>query len=282
MKRFKGLLVFILVFISVIMVSKTKYYAEETQYTDNVIPTMTSNTSPSGEVNTSSYYTDSDGFIYSAWRAFDQSNISYHNGWASIKGTTTGWLEYKFSSEKCITKYALTSRTSADHDININECPKNWTFEAWDEEINNWVVLDTQNNITDWTFDATKEFTFNNIKKYEKYRINITANCGYANYTAIGELEMMESINIPPKGTWISGDRAILVITTTLDTDKEYDLSASEIDAFLNWYDAKSDGNGKAYFTITKHSIVKPFISRKEYINYNSIENFEVKDYYEE
>ena len=57
------------------------------------------------------------------------------------------------------------------------------------------------------------------------------------------------------------------------------DLSIDEYNAFLTWYDARSGGAGKAYFTITKHSNIKPFTSRKETIPYDKIFSFEEKDY---
>ncbi len=77
----------------------------------------------------------------------------------------------------------------------------------------------------------------------------------------------------------ITGNRAILEITFINGKEKEYDLSASEIDAFINWYDGKSGGTGKSYFAIRKNSNVKPFLGRKEYIRFDTIESFEIKDY---
>ena len=79
----------------------------------------------------------------------------------------------------------------------------------------------------------------------------------------------------------ITGNRAILEITFINGKAKEYDLSASEIDAFINWYDGKSGGTGKSYFAIRKNSNVKPFLGRKEYIRFDTIESFEIKDYNE-
>jgi hypothetical protein len=60
---------------------------------------------------------------------------------------------------------------------------------------------------------------------------------------------------------------------------KEYDLSAGEKDAFIAWFDLKSEGIGKSYYSLPKYSNVKSFISRKEYIKFDTIESFEIKDY---
>ncbi len=81
------------------------------------------------------------------------------------------------------------------------------------------------------------------------------------------------------KSSEITGNRAILVISFNNSKEKEYDLSADEIDKFITWYDSKSDGTGKSYFKMPKHSNVKPFINRYEYIKYDNIESFEIKDY---
>ncbi|WP_019911913.1 Kelch repeat-containing protein [Paenibacillus sp. HW567] len=77
-----------------------------------------------------------------------------------------------------------------------------------------------------------------------------------------------------------SGDRAILTITLTTGLEKEYDLSAEEIKAFLTWYDERDAGKGLAKYAIDKHSNNKgPFISRKEYIIFDKILTFSVDEY---
>lgn len=88
-----------------------------------------------------------------------------------------------------------------------------------------------------------------------------------------------ESSNSNEVSATLSGHRAILEITFNNGNVKEYDLSASEIDAFIAWFDLKSEGIGKSYFSLPKYSNVKPFISRREYIKFDTIESFEIKDY---
>ncbi|OPX45070.1 amylopullulanase precursor [Ruminiclostridium hungatei] len=84
-----------------------------------------------------------------------------------------------------------------------------------------------------------------------------------------------------PTAPEVIGNPGILEITMTNGQIKEYDLSGAELLAFLNWYDGKSDGTGKAYYTITKKNNIKPFLSRKEYIAFDKISSFEVKEYTE-
>jgi hypothetical protein len=359
MKRLSKLAAFFIVLIVTIMTMDSISFAQNVQYTDNRIPAMTSNTSPSGVARASSFWTLGGINSFPAWQAFDH-NIACYAAWAPEKGSLTGWLEYDFAEAKCICKYTINSRNPL---LDTLEFPKNWTFEAWDEKESQWIVLDSRSNIIDWTVAEKKEFTFSNTKLFKKYRINITANCGSEKYTVIGELEMMESLmpNIPINLTaitgnntinlsWdkvsgatcynikrstdsgkevtiattttaainyidytvtngtkyyyevsainsngesensnevsamlldpmITGNSAILEITMANGTTKEYSLTASEIKNFINWYDNRSNGIGKTYFAISKKSYGKPFIDRKEYILFDKIYSFEVKEY---
>jgi hypothetical protein len=77
-----------------------------------------------------------------------------------------------------------------------------------------------------------------------------------------------------------SGDRAILVVTMTTGLEKEYDLSMLEVNDFINWYEAKQEGTGKASYAINKHDNNKgPFKSRKDYILFDRILTFEISEY---
>ncbi|MFA9466781.1 MAG: LamG-like jellyroll fold domain-containing protein [Velocimicrobium sp.] len=89
------------------------------------------------------------------------------------------------------------------------------------------------------------------------------------------------AVNIPSKNTDYDGNSAILEIVMTNGTIKEYSLTADELEAFLTWYDNRSDGIEKSYYRIPKKGNVKPFLSRKEYLSFNKIYSFEVKDYNE-
>ncbi|BCN32088.1 LamG domain-containing protein [Anaeromicropila herbilytica] len=79
----------------------------------------------------------------------------------------------------------------------------------------------------------------------------------------------------------ITGNKAILEVVMTNNTIKEYDLTADELNNFITWYDNRSDGIGKSYYRMIKRSNVKPFNSRYEYLQFDKIYSFEVKDYNE-
>ena len=77
-----------------------------------------------------------------------------------------------------------------------------------------------------------------------------------------------------------SGDRAILVVTMTTGLEKEYDLPMSDVNAFLNWYDARDAGSGPAKVAINKYSNNKgPFSKRTDYVIFDKILTFEVSEY---
>lgn len=77
-----------------------------------------------------------------------------------------------------------------------------------------------------------------------------------------------------------SGNRAILVITMTTGLEKEFDLSMQEVNSFIDWYENKQAGVGKASYAIDKHDNNKgPFKSRKDYILFDRVLTFEVSEY---
>jgi hypothetical protein len=206
MKSLKRLSFVIVALLIVVLSNKTSVSAE-TQYSENVIPKMTSNTSPSGVASASSKFNDN----VLAWRAFDHDVKPY--GWA-VNFTGKDWLEYEFAEARCIEKYTLQIREPYS---SLKEAPQNWTFEAWDSENSTWVVLDKQTGIANWSAGVKKEFTFINTKSYKKYRIYITKNGGEQGL-AIGEMEMMESINTVP-------DKKLKVV---LEVKEQLQLSVEE------------------------------------------------------
>lgn len=258
MKKLKILLSLFFIMGVVLIFNNTKSVAAEVQYTENVIPPMTSNTSPSGVASESSKYNGS----YAAWRAFDGGTSKEAEAWVTANGTVTGWLEYDFPEAKKITKYTILPRAEYV-DVNLKQVPKSWTFEAWNEQNSTWDVLDSQQNISNWESNVKKEFTFTNTNLYTKYRINISANNGYPNHTSIGELEMMEGTASNPVG---DGTLKITMVTGEI---KGYDATASVMGDFLTWYDKSSEGNDKVYYIFDK-------VSGKEYLAFDKISSFEI------
>ncbi|MCE5169860.1 hypothetical protein LQV63_11100 [Paenibacillus profundus] len=76
------------------------------------------------------------------------------------------------------------------------------------------------------------------------------------------------------------GERALLRITLVNGADKEYDLSMTEVSAFISWYEGRAAGTGPITFSIDKHGNNKgPFKQRKDVIIYDKIITFEINSY---
>lgn len=258
-----------ILFLVLLSLPLSNVFAAEVEYSENLIPKMTSNTLPSGVASASNE------FSY-AYRSFDGDFATISSAWGSNE--TTAWLRYDFLKPEVIEQYVIYPQTTA-----TDRAPKDWTFEGSNDGIT-WNVLDTQSNITGWVDSTPKKFTFSNSNLYKDYRINITGNNG-SQYLALSELEMMSkaSSSTPNPGTeepTPNGDRAILVVTMTTGLEKEFDLSMKEVNDFIAWYEGKQAGSGSASYAINKHDNNKgPFSSRKDYMLYDRILMFEVSEY---
>jgi hypothetical protein len=154
---------------------------------ETAIPKMTSDITPSGRAFAKNMYSTS----YAPWYAFNR--IDDQEGYVSLNNNDlTGFLGYEFISEISLYKYAIRSGFSSF----LNKMPKNWTFEGSNDGMN-WTVLDTQINQT-WTTQYTDKEYLLDIRfhdmKFKMYRVNWTANNGFAQYTEINELKMFEII----------------------------------------------------------------------------------------
>ncbi|WP_219640644.1 discoidin domain-containing protein [Cohnella sp. CFH 77786] len=233
-------------------------------YTNDLIPTMTSNSTPSGRASASSEYSTT----YQAYRAFnDAASESY--GWVANGFSSPQWLEYDFDTPKTISKYTL--KAEYPNEIPGAYMPKTWDFQAFDDTTSTWVTLDSRSNQPDWPAGTKREFTFANTKAYSKYRLYITAITGPGSgVLVVGEVEMMSKV---PSG------RAIITITMVNGLEKEYDLSMDEVNSFIAWYDAKAAGTGPAKYAFTKTWNKGPFKARTEYVIFDKILTFNVDEY---
>ncbi|QDS38002.1 hypothetical protein FPS98_00370 [Brevibacillus brevis] len=76
-----------------------------------------------------------------------------------------------------------------------------------------------------------------------------------------------------------TGDNALLVIKMISGLEKEFDLTASEVQDFINWYNGRADGRGKETYMFDKDFNKGPFTSRKDYVAFSKIQSFEVMEY---
>ncbi|MEC0183577.1 ran-binding protein 10 [Paenibacillus peoriae] len=259
----------------------------------NLIPKMTSDTSPSGKVT----YSDAMGGL-EGFRAFDGIPSYSLNGSYTSWGTSSvsGWLSYEFDNAKIVNKYVLYfgGYQTNNHTIGA-ELPSTWTFEGSNDG-KEWTVLDSKTNfnyLKDYK-PGKNEFDISNPQPFKIYKINVTKNNGGSGGQVNLSIHEMEIWGYDPstqtpdpveptepsEPSQPTGDRAILVITLDTGLEKEFDLSKKELNAFIAWYDAKDAGRGTASYAIDKHGNNKgPFSNRKDYVIFNKILMFEVSEY---
>jgi hypothetical protein len=160
-------------------------YSYSYSYSDNIIPTMTSATAPSGIASASSNY-DIDR---AEWKAFDHANAVGTDVWCSAWATGTEWLQYQLPSAHAVTRYAVTSAAGW-----TQYAPKSWTFKGSNDGAT-WDTLDTQTNVTAWSGSPERRiYDLTNSTAYAYYRLDITVGApADADLVAVGELEMMET-----------------------------------------------------------------------------------------
>ncbi|MED1783132.1 discoidin domain-containing protein [Brevibacillus fortis] len=279
-KRYRKQIFSLAFMFSVIFSGQSIGHAEDQNSVD-LVPTMTSNTSPTGIASANNIWsTETD-----AYKAFDDDEKTYWHP-ANISHFPY-YLGYEFPTETAVGKYTI--KLASDMTYRHLEAPTTWMLEGWNGT--NWISLDVKTNITGWKLGEKREFTFNNSKPYKAYRLNITANNGHGNtHTVISEIEFMEgNAEIPnpdpdpdpdpdPKPQ-PSGDNALLVIKMISGLEKEFELTASEVQNFIDWYNDRADGRGKETYMFDKDFNKGPFTARKDYIAFSKIQSFEVMEY---
>ncbi|MCY9673915.1 hypothetical protein M5W63_15380 [Bacillus pumilus] len=73
--------------------------------------------------------------------------------------------------------------------------------------------------------------------------------------------------------------KGILSITMINGLQKDYLLSMKEINDFLNWYKERSFGIGMNFYEISDEHNKGPFTSKKDYVVYQNILMFDIKQY---
>lgn len=124
-----------------------------------------------------------------SWRAFDgiTGSASGANTWGTV-GTSSGWIQYQFSSAKTIGVYTVRSINGF-----ADRAPRDWTLlgsntGAFSGE---QVVLDTRAAQTSWgSSGEVRTFTVTSPGSYLYYRLNVTANNG-SNFLNIDEITMI-------------------------------------------------------------------------------------------
>lgn len=164
-----------------------------------LVPTMTSDTTPSGVVSASSVLNTS---LYQPWKAFDKNNST---GWASTTAGPPQWLEYEFPSPTVVDRYVLLATNT--------DAPVTWEFQAWDGS--SWVVLQSIVNAPKVSTPTTYNFT--NTTAYSRYRMYMLAPYSQG-YMFIHELTLANSNSLASAvagGGFILNDEVTVTCTNS-------------------------------------------------------------------
>lgn len=185
-------------------------------YIKPLVPPMTSDTTPSGEVIAS-------GLIggYEKFKAFDNNPLT---SWAVDKTTLPQWVGYKFTSPANVNKVKIQNRDNSE-DAN----PKTFVIQASNNG-NDWFnVSDTLTNIyatnTSADYSRESEYTFENSGYYLYYRMYVTS-------TASGRNDSTQIASLQFYGSQLIA----LIPKMTSNTTPSGEASASSI--YSNVYDA--------------------------------------------
>jgi hypothetical protein len=152
---------------------------------------MASNTVPDPNVvaATSEYYSEYRSTYYSAWKAFNGTNLNESDRWISATSVPPWYIQYDFGAGRAtaINKYAIQEQnyngTTVVNGEIINEqnynsgdgFPRDFSLQGSNDGAN-WATLDTRVNIDAPGMNAwSPYFTFSNGIAYRYYRIYITA-----------------------------------------------------------------------------------------------------------
>jgi len=160
-------------------------YVSSGEYSSDKIPTMTSNTEPSGVASADVIFMAG----YEAYKAMDDYNVG-EKCWHTDNSDYPHWLQYQFTSGKVIQTYTVTSRDYPGENIWY---PIDWKLQGSNNGTD-WIDLDTRSGES-FTQNEKKTYSFNNSTSYTYYRILITKSDRWDegfHYVAIGEIELME------------------------------------------------------------------------------------------
>ncbi|WP_339240943.1 hypothetical protein MKX40_09160 [Paenibacillus sp. FSL R5-0517] len=144
----------------------------------NIVPPMTSYTSPSGVVS----YNGQNGAYY-AYKAFDRSQGTFYGTYR----VTNTWISYRFPTSVKLAGYSM-------YCLENNSPPRSWVLEASNDAVT-WDLIDTRNDYVVASWASSRKVTFNiaPAKAYLNYRVRVTRN-NTSEVINIHEIEFMDLV----------------------------------------------------------------------------------------
>lgn len=144
--------------------------------TVNVVPNMTSDTSPIGKATARGAYDP-------AWKAFDRNDSTYWYDNGSSAGAPS-WLQYQFDTPKIVNKITLSSLPISGSTYGLKEFSFLGSYDGLSYD--NLLTVDNHPNN-----NAKVTYVFNNSKEYLFYKLQFGLSY-YSYYTLVNSFEMYE------------------------------------------------------------------------------------------
>lgn len=144
--------------------------------TVNVVPNMTSDTSPIGKATARGAYDP-------AWKAFDRNDSTYWYDNGSSAGAPS-WLQYQFDTPKIVNKITLSSLPISGSTYGLKEFSFLGSYDGFSYD--NLLTVDNHPNN-----NAKVTYVFNNSKEYLFYKLQFGLSY-YSYYTLVNSFEMYE------------------------------------------------------------------------------------------
>ena len=146
------------------------------------VPTMTSDTTPSGVASGDSHTLSS----YPAYKAFNGTNTDYLDCWYT-QNSTSGWLQYQFPSAVAIAKIWMKNRAGTYGSYS----PQTFKLQGSNNGTS-WADLGSYVNNNDDAGAETSYIVDSYGTKYKYYRLNVSLFHTFSGYNngAIGQLQL--------------------------------------------------------------------------------------------
>lgn len=140
----------------------------------SIVPTMTSNTTPSGTAAD-----DGGGSAYLAFARNDAATSPF------TRAALSGWISYAPTSSKVVDGYSLKANANFP-----DRMVTSWKVQGYDGS--SWVTLDSQSGETGWAGGEWRTYEFVNETAYQSYRLSWTATDSTVASTYIQRLDFHE------------------------------------------------------------------------------------------
>ena len=135
-------------------------------------------TSSSGTVEASTIYSGNAAFLFDNDFRYTIDSANFTDQTRNHRVCVNGSSHFPFvvtydfgeGNETCIRSYKMYYRSA----IPAERAPRDWTFSGSNDK-ENWTLLDTRINVTDWKHPDARTFSFGNVIAFRYYRLSVTA-----------------------------------------------------------------------------------------------------------